>query len=129
MTFQVEADEVAGAQLVGRQADDGDGLCMVERALDRERVLIPGEIEYRVACRTHDVATPLAVTAAARANPCSRSQIRSSTCSMPTDSLMVPGPTPAAFSSASLNCRCVVLAGWMIRLFTSPTLARCDQTV
>ena len=47
---------------------------------------------------------------------------------MPTDSRIVPGPTPAARSSSSLNCRCVVLAGWMTRLLASPTLARCDHS-
>ena len=31
---------------------------------------------------------------------------------------------PAARSSSSPSWRCVVLAGWMIRLFASPTLAR-----
>ena len=67
--------------------------------------------------------------AATAAKPCSRSQIRSSTDSRPTDSRTVPGPTPAAWSSSSLSWRWVVLAGWMIRLFASPTLARCDQSV
>ena len=67
--------------------------------------------------------------AATCAKPCSRSQIRSSTDSVPTDSRTVPGPTPAARSSSSLSWRCVVLAGWMIRLFASPTFARWDQSV
>ena len=63
------------------------------------------------------------------ANACSRSQTRSSTDSVPTESRTVPGPTPPAASSSSLSWRCVVLAGWMIRLLASPTLARCDQRV
>ena len=67
--------------------------------------------------------------AATRAKPCSRSQIRSSIDSVPTESRIVPGPTPAARNSSSLSWRCVVLAGWMIRLFESPTFARCDQSV
>ena len=48
---------------------------------------------------------PLAVAVAAptRAKPCPRSQIRSPIDSMPTDSRIVPGPTPAARSSSSLN--------------------------
>ena len=73
----------------------------LEHALDRQRVLIALELGHR---STH------------RPSACSRSQIRSSTDSVPTDNLTVPGPTPAASSSASLSWRCVVLAGWMIRL-------------
>ena len=52
MAVQVEADEVAGAQLVLRQADDRDRLRAVEDALDRQRILIAGQIERRV------IATP-----------------------------------------------------------------------
>ena len=48
---------------------------------------------------------------------------------MPTESRIVPGPTPAARSSSSSSCRCVVLAGWMMRLLESPTFARCDHNV
>src|ERR1700733_13539568 len=84
----------------------------MEHALDRQWVLVALELGH-VTC----------------ANPCSRSQTKSSTDSVPTESLIVPGPTPAASSSASLSWRCVVLAGWMIKLFASPTLARCDQSV
>ena len=49
--------------------------------------------------------------------------------SVPTDSRTVPGTIPAARSSSSFSWRCVVLAGWMIRLFASPTFARWDQSV
>src|SRR5580692_7968373 len=119
--LEVVADEVAGPQLVVRQAHDRDRAGGVEHALDRHRVLVPREIG-------HAVATFFAAGAATRARPCSRSQIRSSTDSVPTDSRTVPGLTPAARSSSSLSWRCVVLAGWMIRLLASPTLARWDHS-
>src|SRR5271163_1623946 len=114
VALEVEADEVAWAQRVRGQADDGDRVRAMEHALDRQRVLVSLEIQL-------GHLTP--------ARPRSRSQIRSSTDSVPTESLIVPGRTPAAWSSASLSWRCVVLAGWMIRLLASPTLARCDQSV
>ena len=44
----------------------------------------------------HAVATSSPTAAATRSKPCSRSQIRSSTDSVPTESRTVPGPTPAA---------------------------------
>src|SRR5262249_10589790 len=120
--LEVVAHEVAGPQFVGRQAHGRDGPGVVEHALDRERVLVPPEIDHADATFFPDVA-------ATCANPCYRSQIRSSTDSVPTDSRTVPGPTPAARSSSSPSWRCVVLAGWMIRLFASPTFARWDQSV
>src|SRR4029077_12546167 len=120
---QVVAHEVAGPQLVGRQAHDRDRLGGVEHALDRQRVLIPRQVEL-----AHAGAPSLPAVAATSAKPCSRSQIRSSTDSVPTDSRTVPGPTPAARSSSSLSWRWVVLAGWMIRLLASPTFARCDHS-
>src|SRR6202050_5030995 len=120
--LEVVTDEVAGPQLVVGQAHDRDRLGCVEYPLDRQRVLVPGEIG-------HAVATFFCAVAATSVKPCSRSQIRSSTDSVPTDSRTVPGPTPAARSSSSLSCRCVVLAGWMMRLFASPTFARWDQSV
>src|SRR5204863_2834088 len=108
----------------------------VDHALDRQRILIAHQIKGgeigRGRGHGHSDATPRvadAADAAIRAKPCSRSQIRSSIDSVPTDSRMVPGPTPAARSSSSLSCRCVVLAGWMMRLLESPTLARCDHNV
>src|SRR6185436_2384728 len=125
MPLEVVADEVARAQLGLRQPDDGDGLRVVQDALDDQRILKRGEIE----CRAHRDATSLSAEAAARAKPCSRSQIRSSTDSVLSDRRIVPGPTPAALSSSSFSWRCVVLAGWMMRLFESPTLARCDHNV
>src|SRR6185436_20488364 len=125
MPLEIEPDEVARAQMVLRETDNGDGLRVVQHALDGERILVPGQIERS----THEEVTSLAEDAATLANPCSRSQIRSSIASVPTDNLIVPGPTPAARSSASSSCRCVVLAGWMIRLLESPTFARCDHRV
>src|SRR5262249_6999668 len=115
--LEVVADEVTGPQFFVRQAHDRDRPGRVEPPLDRQRVLVPLEVEV-----AHAVASSRPVVAATSAKPCSRSQIRSSTDSVPTDSRTVPGPTPAARSSSSLSCRCVVLAGWMIRLFASPTL-------
>src|SRR5262245_10542984 len=126
MPLEVVADKVAGSQLVGRQAHDCDRPGCVEDSLDALRVLVAREIDHAVAARC-TAACPAVVATSAK--PCCRSQIRSSTDSVPTDSRTVPGPTPAARSSSSLSWRCVVLAGWMIRLFASPTLARCDQSV
>src|ERR1700730_2509849 len=123
VALEVVADEVARPQLVARQAHDRDRLGGVQHALDRQRVLVLAEVEI-----THGIVTLFPVVAATSAKPCSRSQIRSATDSVPTDSRTVPGPTPAARSSSSLSWRCVVLAGWMIRLFASPTLARWDQS-
>ncbi len=57
------------------------------------------------------------------ASACSRSAIRSSTCSRPTDSRMRSGVTPVAACSSGSSCECVVEAGWMISDFASPTLA------
>ena len=54
--------------------------------------------------------------------------MRSSTVSIPTDSRMTSGPAPAAIRSSSDSCRCVVDAGWRIRLRVSPTLARWDHS-
>ena len=88
VALEVEADEVAGAQRIRGETDDGDRACVVEQSLDRERILVPVEIQV-------GHLTP--------ARPLSRSQIRSSTDSVPTDSLIVPGRTPAASSSASLS--------------------------
>src|SRR5688572_25190239 len=96
MPLEVVAHEVTRAKFVRRQPDDGNRLRVVEHALDDQRILISRQIH-------HAVAASLAAPEAARANPCSRSQIRSSTDSVPTESLIVPGPTPAAASSASLN--------------------------
>src|SRR5688572_4777156 len=116
---------MARAQLVFRQPDDGNRLCAEEYPLHDERILIPADVERQ----GHRDDTSDVAETAARAKPCSRSQIRSSTSSVPTESRIVPGPTPAARSSSSASCLCVVLAGWMMRLFESPTLARCDHRV
>src|SRR6201991_1737636 len=122
MPLEVVADEVAGPQFVVRQAHDRDGLRGVHHPLDRRRVLVLREVGHAVPAFT-------AAAAATCAKPCFRSQIRSSTDSVPTDSRTVPGPTPEARSSSSPSWRCVVLAGWMTRLFASPTLTRWDHKV
>src|SRR5262245_1525209 len=98
--LHVEADEVARAQRVVRKTDDRDGLRVQQHALNRARVLVAREIEFVA----HRVFSKWLVSLA-RANPCSRSQIRSSTSSIPTESRIVPGPTPAAASSCSSSCR------------------------
>src|SRR6267143_4972152 len=54
----------------------------------------------------------------------SMSQRMSSSVSMPTEMRIMSGVTPAFSWSASLICRCVVEAGWMISVFASPMLAR-----
>ena len=43
--------------------------------------------------------------------------------SVPIDRRIVVGEMPAASSSLSVSCECVVDAGWMTRLFTSATFA------
>ena len=48
----------------------------------------------------------------------------SSLSSIPTDNLTKSGVIPPAICSSSDNCECVVVAGWIARLFASPTLAR-----
>src|SRR5216684_3899338 len=53
----------------------------------------------------------------------SMSQRMSSSVSMPTEMRIMSGVTPAFSWSASLICRCVVEAGWMISVFASPMLA------
>ena len=45
-------------------------------------------------------------------------------CSMPTDRRTVSCVTPAASSSSSLSCECVVDALWIASDFASPMLAR-----
>src|SRR5262249_2003123 len=47
--LEVVANEVAGPQLVGRQAHDRDRPGRVEHALDRQRVLVPPEVSHAVA--------------------------------------------------------------------------------
>src|SRR5258708_4657925 len=108
--LQVEADEVGRPQRIGREADDRDRARAEERRVDDARVLV---------ALAH---------AFAAASPRARSRVRSESVSSPTESRIVPGPTPAAASSSSLSWRWVVLAGWMTRLFASPTFARCDQS-
>src|SRR6476646_1469341 len=106
MPTQVIADEIARAQFVRRQSDDRNGFRAVEHPLNGQRILIACEVERADRAGwdgCHTVATPLAAAVAARENPCSRSQIKSSTDSVPTDNRMVPGPTPAARSSSSFN--------------------------
>src|SRR5580693_1282596 len=104
--LEVVADEVAGPQLVVREAHDRDRAGGMQHALDRQRILVPRQIDHGAAAFL-----PAPAVAATSAKPCCRSQIRSSTDSVPTDSRTVPGPTPAARSSSSPSCRCVVLAG------------------
>ena len=48
----------------------------------------------------------------------------SSMCSMPTDRRTVSCVTPAAASSSSLSCECVVDALWIASDFASPMFAR-----
>src|SRR4029079_9465339 len=79
MALEVVADEVARAELVAGQSHDRDRPRAEEHTLDRQRVLVSGEIGHLP-----------------RAKACSRSQIRSSTDSVPTDTLTVPGRTTRA---------------------------------
>ena len=68
-------------------------------------------LEPKPACGTHAVST-----GAAPLSAWSRSAIRSSTDSIPTDRRTTSGPAPAARRSSSLSCRWVVEAGCRIRL-------------
>ena len=63
------------------------------------------------------------VSAVASVRACSRSAMRSSTCSRPTDSRMRSGVTPVEACSSGSSCECVVEAGWMISDLASPTFA------
>src|SRR5690606_19025602 len=60
--------------------------------------------------------------ALAARSPASKAARRSSTCSKPTDSRTRPGATPLASCSSGVSWLCVVLAGWTMRLRTSPML-------
>src|SRR5580700_835464 len=109
---QISKDEVAGPHRVGASADHEDYPAPVEQGP-----------EICVSRQDH-FAAPAAVARAAALRPPSRSQIKSSTSSSPTDSRTMSGVTPALSISSSDNCACVVEAGWITRLFASPTLAR-----
>ena len=52
----------------------------------------------------------------------------SSIVSIPIESRTVPGVMPAAASSSSSICECVVEAGWMASDRTSPMLARWENS-
>lgn len=54
----------------------------------------------------------------------SRAPVMSSMCSSPMERRTSSGVSPALRWSSSESCEWVVLAGWMIRLLASPTLAR-----
>ena len=56
----------------------------------------------------------------------SSAAFRSSTSSIPMDNLIVEGVMPCAYSSSSLSCEWVVLAGWITSDFTSATFARSE---
>jgi hypothetical protein len=58
------------------------------------------------------------------ASACSKSAMMSSLSSMPIESRTVSGPAPAVTFCASVSCRCVVEAGWMMSERVSPILAR-----
>src|SRR6266404_4639453 len=50
------------------------------------------------------------------------SVIRSTSASRPADSRTSPSPMPSAARSSGLSLECVVVAGWVTRLFESPRL-------
>jgi len=91
--------------------------------LDRQRLLVLGQIVMPSPAFFPDVA-------ATSAKPCSRSQIRSSTDSVPDRQPHGSRPDP---SRVAARCRPAGGAscwpGGMIRLLASPTLARWDQSV
>src|SRR5579859_4489140 len=53
-----------------------------------------------------------------------KSALMSSMCSMPTDTRMRSGVTPAERCSSAVSCWWVVELGWITRVLASPTLAR-----
>ena len=118
--MQVRADPVArtieeGPQASGvyaRFSSDGKRLDLLDELGQGVRTLHAGggliaatsqEAQQPTWVITGTDAVGVDAAAAARAKPCPRSQMRSSTASMPTDSRMVPGPTPAARSSSSFS--------------------------
>ena len=65
----------------------------------------------------------------AAASACSRSAMMSALSSRPTDSRTTSSPRPRPCAARRVSCRCVVEAGWMIRLRVSPILARCENSL
>ena len=70
-----------------------------------------------------------AVSAPQAASACSRSAMMSAASSMPIERRTTSGPAPAALRCSSVSWRCVVEAGWMMRLRTSPMLARWENSL
>ena len=68
--------------------------------------------------------TAAAADRAAAARPASRSALRSSTFSSPTERRTRPGVTPVVSCCSGVSCECVVDAGWMTSERTSPMFAR-----
>src|ERR1017187_5397978 len=77
---------------------------------------------------THALENGLEDYACDAAMACSRSQIMSSTSSIPTEIRTRSFVTPASICCSSFNCWCVVEDGWMMRLLASPRLARCEKS-
>ena len=122
VALQVEADEVAGPQQIRGKAHDGDGPCGCTVSRESRRILIAGDFSYLILMPPPPdpallpwMKAPQPMRSSrqrvAACRPRSRSQSRSSRVSSPTDRRIVPAVMPAASSSSSDNCRCVVLAG------------------
>ena len=95
-----------------------------QRMIERWRTAVrPGSSPARHAPVTGETGQ-VSVTPLAARKPASRSAWMSCRVSMPTDRRTRSSVTPVATCSWASSCECVVVAGWMARLRTSPTLAR-----
>src|ERR1035438_4004860 len=118
--FLLEVARGQPARTLGirREADDRDRPRVAQEPLDDEWVLVEPLLLGR----------ERRVQRYSACNAWSRSHRRSSTFSSPIDRRMSSGPTPPLAKSSSVSCWCVVEAGWITRLRTSPMFARCENS-
>ncbi len=89
----------------------------------RSLVIHPASTTQRGRSAAPGLGRPVAHPSLAARKPASRSAMMSSSVSRPTDRRTRPGSTPVVTCSCSVSWECVVEAGWMARLRTSPMLA------
>jgi len=119
-----DVDRIAGVRIERSVRLVGNHhLVQLVAAHQRQRI---ARIEQRDLFRLDDAETVITGGhhSAVLSRACSRSAMMSSTFSMPTDSRTISGATPAAASSSSLSCECVVEALWITSDLASPMLAR-----
>src|SRR5690625_7734698 len=78
------------------------------RDLDLGELLSAGQHQRVVRCEEDDPLLRSALVHALLASAWSRSEMMSSTCSIPIDSRTMSSGTPAASSSSGVSCECVV---------------------